>query len=214
MSPEEPDVTPRAESGVKGWLWSGILVGIALAVGLVLALIAALAWGWNDPRPGRVADWRDPGLPRRLEAAPGATTVSLRHHSGGDFTWEATARPVSSPESGFYGYGLAYRAQSPSRYYVFAIGGDGYYAVLRVDGDEETPLIHWQQFPHVQRGPRPNRLRATCAGPTCDFSINDEYAATVEDETWLSGEVGFWTSAENDPVAVQFRDARLWMSDR
>jgi hypothetical protein len=53
----------------------------------------------------------------------------------------------------------------------------------------------------------------TCAGASCDFTINDEFAATVEDDTWLTGDVGLWARGFDDEVAVQFRGARLWTSD-
>jgi hypothetical protein len=190
-----------------------VLLAIALAAVVALALIGALALGWNDPRPGRPADWADPTLPRRLGATPDEATVSLLDRPAGDFTLEVLVRPLSGPESGFYGYGVVYRAQDPSRYYAFAVGGDGYYAVLRVDGDEETALVPWQQFPHIERGEQVNRLRVTCAGASCDFAINDEYAATVEDATWLSGDVGLWARAFEEGVGVQFLEARLWRSD-
>ncbi len=137
----------------------------------------------------------------------------LLDHPVGDFTFETLAQPVAAPESGFYGYGLVYRAQDPDRYYAFGVGGDGYYAVLRVDEGQEIPLVPWQQFPHIRRGGQLNRLRVRCAEGTCDFTINDEVAATVEDETWFSGDVGLWTRAFDEPVAVQFSGARLWMSD-
>jgi len=189
-----------------------VLLVIALATVLALALIGALALGWNDPRPRRPADWTDPTLPRRLEAVPGDTSVSLLDHPAGDFTLEVVARPLSAPESGFYGYGVVYRAQDPSRTYAFAVGGDGYYAVLCVDEGAEKALVPWQQFPHIERGDQINRLRVTCAGVSCDFAINDEYAATVEDDTWLSGDVGLWARAFEEGVGVRFLEARLWRS--
>jgi hypothetical protein len=209
----EPEVRrPSAEEAVDG-LWVAVLVAIALAAALALTLIGALTLGWNDPRPGRPADWTDPTLPRRLEAPPGGVTVSLLDRPAEDFTLEVVARPLSAPESGFYGYGVVYRAQDPSRYYAFAVGGDGYYAVLRVDEGAENALVPWQQFPHIRRGDQVNRLRVTCAGASCDFAINDEYAATVEDATWLSGDVGLWTRAFDERVEVRFLEARLWGSD-
>ncbi len=189
------------------------ILALALAALLSITLITALALGWNDPRPRQPADWTDPTLPRRLEAGANGTTLSLLDRPAGDFTFEILAQPIAGPESGFYGYGLAYRAQDTRRYYAFAVGGDGYYAVLRVDGDEEIPLVPWQQFPHVRRGRQPNRLRATCAGAVCEFAINDEYAATVEDETWLSGDVGLWARGFDEGVAFRFAAARLWRSD-
>ncbi len=179
---------------------------------VVLFLITTLALGWKDPRPGGAPDWTDPMFPRCLEAVPESAELSFLDHPGADFTLEVLAQPVAAPESGFYGYGLVYRAQDRSRYYAFAVGGDGYYAVLRMEGDEEKPVIPWQQFPHIRRGLRENRLRVACAAAECDFAINDEHVATVEDETWLSGDVGLVVIGFDDPVTVEFSSARLWLS--
>jgi len=193
------------------WLWTGTLGLMALALTVTLALIVALALGWNSPRPTHPPDWQAPGLPLDLEATSDETTVMLLGHPGSDFTLEGEATPLSGPDSGFNGYGLIYRAQDDARYYAFAVGSDGYYAVLRVEGDEETPLVDWQQFPHVRRGQRANQLRVACAGATCHFTINDEYATTVEDDTWLAGEVGLWVRGFGDgDVAVQFLNVRAW----
>jgi hypothetical protein len=187
------------------------LVTAALAAALLL--IAALALGWNDPRPRRAPDWEDPGQPRRLGAAANETTVMLLGQPGGDLTFEVIAIPLSGPDSGFYGYGLVYRAQDPTHYYAFAVGGDGYYAILRVDESEEIPLVTWQQFPHIDRHRQENRLRVSCAGAECDFTINDEYATTVVDDTWLRGDVGLWARGFNEAISVEFRSARVWTAD-
>ena len=198
---ESPEPIPR-------WLWRGGLGLMTLALAGALALIVALALGWNSPRPTHPPDWEAPGLPLDLQAPRDETTTSLLAHPSGDFAFEAQAIPLSGPD--FDDYGLVYRAQGPAHYYVFAIGGDGCYAVLRVAGDEETPLVDWQQFPHVRRGRQANRLRVECAGATCRFYVNDEYAATVEDGTWLSGDVGLWVRGFEEGGAVRFVNVRVW----
>jgi hypothetical protein len=185
---------------------------VAAALAAALLLVVALALGWNDPRPRGTPDWEDPAQSHRLAVAANDTTLSLFGQPSSDFTFEVIALPLAGPESGFYGYGLVYRAQDPTHYYAFAVGGDGYYAILRVAGSEETPLVTWQQFPHIQRGGQENRLRVSCSGGSCDFTINDEYAATVEDLTWLRGDVGLWARGFNEEVTVGFRSARLWTS--
>jgi len=193
-------------------LWRGALGAMTLALTAALALIVALALGWNSPRPTRSPDWQATDLPLRLAAAPGATAVSLLGHPGGDFTLEVEAALLSGPDSGFNGYGLIYRAQNAANYYTLAVGSDGYYAVLRVVGDEETVLVDWQQFPHIRRGQEANRLRVACAGSACRFYINDEYAAVVEDDAWLAGDVGLWVRSFGDAgVAVQFVNASVWL---
>jgi hypothetical protein len=178
-----------------------------------LGLIAALALGWNNPRPSRPPDWQAPGLPLHLEAASNDTAVTLLSHPGGDFILELGALPLSGPD--YNGYGLVYRAQDSERYYAFAVGSDGYYGVLRVAGDEEIPLVDWQQFPHIRRGRQANRLRVVCVGPTCHFYINDEYATAVEDDTWMAGDLGLWVRGFADgDVTVQFRHVRVWENIR
>jgi len=142
---------------------------MTLVLAGALALIVALALGWNSPRPIRTPDWH------------------------------------------FNGYGLVYRAQDVANHYVFAVGSDGYYAVLQVTGDEETVLVDWQQFPHVRRGQQANRLCVACAGLTCQLYINDEYATTVRNDTRLAGDVGLWVQSLGDrDTVVQFTSARVW----
>ena len=191
-------------------VWYGTLGLMTLALGTGLGLIIALALGWNNPRPTRPPDWQAPGLPINLQATTDEAVVTLLDHPGSDFILEIEAAPLSGPD--FNGYGLVYRAQDATHYIVFAVGSDGYYGVLRVtEEEEEIPLVDWQQFPHVHRGRQSNRLRVACAGPTCHFTINDEYATTLVDDTWLAGDVGLWVRGfGEESVTVQFQDARVW----
>jgi len=207
-------------------LWrAGVgMMALPLAAGLVL--IVALALGWNSPRPTRPPDWQPPGLPFHLIAASHRTTVTLLGHPSSDFTWEGEAIPLSGPD--LNGYGLIYRAQDVAHYDVFAVGSDGYYAVLHVAGDEEVPLVDWQQFPHVRRGRQTNRLRVSCTGSrvyspasrvyspasTCRFYVNDEMAATLQDDTWLAGDVGLWVrNFDGEDVVVQFTNLHAWAEE-
>jgi hypothetical protein len=194
------------------WLWRGGAGLLILILTVGVALVVALLMGFNNPRPIRPPDWQATDLPLTLEAAPHTTAVKLLGQSCDDFTLEVEAVPLSNRGSGFNGYGLVYRAQDDARYYAFAIGSDGYYAILRVDSDEEISLVDWQQFPHVRRGTQANKLRIACASATCDFYINDEYATTVEDSAWLNGDVGLWTrSFEGSTVTVRFEGAQVWL---
>jgi hypothetical protein len=196
----------------EGWLRQGLIGSITVVLIGALGLILALALGWNSPRPTRPPDWQAPGLPLDLEAPAQETFLELLNHPGGDFTLEVEATPLYGPESGFNGYGLVYRAQDTTHYYTFAVGSDGYYAVLRIASGDETPLAEWQQFPHVHRRQEPNRLRVTCAGTICHFYINDEYAVAVEDDTWLNGDVGLWVRSFGDErVVIRFLRASVWV---
>lgn len=187
-----------------------LLLGMLAAALLgVLALIVALALGWNNPRPARPPDWEAPGLPQTLTAGAGARAGALLERTGDTLTLEGQATPLGG--SHYNAYGLLYRAQDADHGYVAALGADGYYAVLRLDGGQETALVDWQQFPHVRRGQQTNRLRVACSGPTCQVFINDEIAATVTDAMWTEGWVGLWArSFDEGPISVEFSSLRVW----
>lgn len=194
----------------ENWVWRTLLLSITLIIVAAVVVIGALALGWHSPRPGPSPHWDAPRLPRRLHVVTDTTLVLLLGQRGDDFTFQITACPVDGSDTSFYEYGMVYRAQSVGEYYAFAVGTDGYYSVMQAEDEHLAPLITWRQFPHVARGPRANRLLVTCAGARCTFRVNDEYAAAVEDDRWLSGEVGLWVRGRNGPATVEFHTARLW----
>jgi hypothetical protein len=198
-----------SDQPVAPWLWrSGAgLLGTIVVIGA--SLVIALALGFNSPRPLRVPDWEARELPLVLESLPNATARQLLGQPYADLTFEIEVTPLPGP--GTSEHGLIYRAQDIDHYYAFAVGSDGYYAVLQMVGDEETKLVDWRLFPHIHRGLQANRLRVACTGPTCDFFINDEYATTTEDDEWLEGDVGLWVRGFDGASAVaQFLSARVW----
>lgn len=202
MIDDEPSTLPR-------WLWQGGLGVMALVIVGALTLIVALSLGWNSARPTGSPEWQATNLPLRLEATSGHTVVALLDRSGDDFTLEVKTALLSGPT--FNGYGVVYRAQDDAHYTAFAVSGDGYYAILQVAEEVEIPLVDWQQFPHIRRGHEANRLRVSCAGFTCQFFINDEYAASVDQDEHAAGNMGLWVrSFGNGDVTAEFAQARVW----
>jgi len=195
------------------WLWDDFVIALTLVAVAAVAFIGALTLGWNSPRPHGPPDWEAGRLPRSVEVRPDARYVSLLGHESSDFTLEALVAPLQGPTSGFYDYGLLYRAQDVENYYIFAVGADGYYGVMRVEGATVTALTVWQQFPHIKRGSQLNRLLVSCAGAVCTFRVNDEFVATVEDDRWLSGDAGLWARSSEE-VTLQFESVRMWVLPR
>ena len=202
------------EPPVSRWVWNSLLGLATLALAGMLALIIALASGWNNPRPAGPPDWRAPSLPLHLHSTPGETTMMLLNHPCSDFTVEVEAAPSSSSELDLNGYCLIYRALDADHYFAFAVGSDGYYVILRTTEEEQVALADWQQFPHIRRGQHTNRLRVTCAKSLCQFYINDEYVTSVEDSAWLAGDVGLWAwSLGDQSTAIQFVSLSVWEID-
>jgi hypothetical protein len=202
---------------VAPWLWRGGVGLLALVVAIGAALVIALALGLNSPRPLRPPDWETSNLPLVLEAPSNTTAQRLLGRSCADLTLEIemTPLPGPNPSEETYAvpreYGLVYRAQDNDHYYAFVIGSDGYYAILQV-AEEIVTLVDWQQYPHIHRGLQTNRLRVACTGATCDCFINDEYATTIEDSSWLEGDVGLWVrGCDGGSTTVKFHSARVWV---
>ncbi len=191
------------------WLWRGVLWALTLALAGGVALSVAIGTGWNSPRPAATPDWQLPAPLELTVAAPQRWVIYSLDHPAGSFTMEAVGTLTEG--SDFSGFGLAFRIRSTDRYGVFAIGPDGYLAVLQVEEDVETPLLDWQQFPHIRRGRAANRLRLSCAGGVCHFWVNDEYVAAVPDSLGPAGDMGFWVRRfEGEAVRVRFEQVALW----
>lgn len=200
------------EIGPPRWLWTGMLLVLILALVAGLVLSVAIAAGWNTPRPPRMPQRRASGPFLLRVAPPDRDAVRLMGWPAVAFTAEVVAQPVGGSQ--FNGYGLAFRAQGPDRYAVFGVGADGYLAALRVNEGVETPLLEWQQFPHVHRGRLSNRLRVSCAGGVCHFWVNDEYVASLPDDMGPAGDVGLWVRRfEGGEVAAEFVQVTLWQGD-
>lgn len=195
-------------------------------VGVVgLGLLGALALGWRTPTPRRPPDWTALGADWKA-AGDGTATVTdqgyqLRLSQSGQSVWAIAGQQVADFDLELdarsripgqdVGYGLLYRYQDASNYYVFAIGGDGYYTVALLQAGTQTALRAWQPWPHVHRGAAGNRLRIHCQGPDCRFYVNGEFTAEVIDDTFLSGDVGLWGQTfSDDALNVVFEDMRVW----
>ncbi|MBN1179463.1 MAG: hypothetical protein JXD18_09640 [Anaerolineae bacterium] len=190
------------EEHPPSWLWKGAVAALALVLAGGGLLATALGAGWGSPHAGTPPTWRA-DRPITLTASTSDPVQRYPLAGGSDaFSLEVVAQPVSGAD--FNGYGLAVGTTA------FAIGGDGYTAVLATDGVAEAPRVPWQAFPHIHRGASPNRLRVTCDGHTCEFRINDELAATVDD-AGQRAELALWAHwFEGPPLHVQFTQIARW----
>ncbi|MCJ7736471.1 MAG: hypothetical protein MUQ10_04025 [Anaerolineae bacterium] len=192
-------------------LWKIGVAATTVAFVVAVGLVAALVLGWNNPRPAGPPDWRADNLPILVNAPEEGSVVHLMDWSASDFGLEAEISILGFNRIG--GAGLIYGAENVDRYTVFSVGSDGYYAVHRVEGADVEVLIPWQQFPHINRGAESNLLRVSCCGATCQFFINDEYAASIANPSRKVGQIGLWASGDgNDGIIVSFTEIQAWQS--
>lgn len=191
------------------WLWRSVVFALAVVLGSGALLWAAIRSGWNAPRPSQPPDWQAEESIVLQVSPPEREAIDLLGGPVAAFTAETGATPQD--QTAFNAYGLVFRAQSPERYAVFAVGSDGYLAVLARDGEGEIAWFDWQAFPHVQRGAETNHLRVACGDGACRFWVNDEYVTALPDEFGPTGRVGVWVGRRTEEtLEVTFEGVSVW----
>lgn len=116
-----------------------------------------------------------------------------------DFVMEADASQLGGPDNNAYGLIFRYGLDS-SDFYVFAVSGDGYYA-LYLDGVErEAPqmIVEWTENAAVRQGNTGNHLKVSAVGSNITFYVNDQLLGEVQDTSLTTGTVGFYVGSVDD----------------
>jgi hypothetical protein len=126
-----------------------------------------------------------------------------------NFSVEVDARLASGPSNGVFGILCRAEAneQTVSKAYVFAIRGDGFYAILK----RTTPtfwdaIAYGKESKAIKPGNVSNHLRADCSGNTLTFYINGEKVLEKTDPAFKAGNVGMavTTQPKSEPLDVRF----------
>lgn len=127
-----------------------------------------------------------------------------------DFAVQAQARRVEGSDEG--DYGLIIRVGTGGEeFYNFAISAGGYYNIYKFEGDGWTELVGFTRDRAIVGDGEWDLLRVEADGPTMSFLVNGEPLATVEDEDFTSGTIGFYAATYEDPeMLVAFDNLTVW----
>ena len=109
-------------------------------------------------------------------------------------------------------FGVICNYVDDSAFYYMGIGPDGYYAIVRAEGEDDIFLTSdedlWVQSDHIEVNAESYTLEAICASDgTLALVVNGVEIASVQDDTYTEGDVGlFALSFEQVPVEVHFDD--------
>jgi hypothetical protein len=122
---------------------------------------------------------------------------------------EVDARLAAGAENGVFGILCRGEAdeQTASKAYIFAIRGDGFYAILK-----RTSPAFWDAIATgsaskaIKPGKATNHLRAECSGGTLAFYVNGEKLLEKTDTDFKGGLVGVavTTQPKSEPIDVRF----------
>jgi hypothetical protein len=127
-----------------------------------------------------------------------------------DFAVQVQARRVEGSDEG--DYGLVIRVGTGGEeFYNFAISAGGYYNIYKYGSDSWTELVGFTQDRAIVGDGEWDLLRVEAEGPTMSFLVNGEPLATVEDEDFSSGMIGFYAATYEDPeMSVAFDNVMIW----
>jgi hypothetical protein len=137
---------------------------------------------------------------------PGETDLANTHTT-------VTAKNVGDAEDPTFGVICNYR--DDNAFYYMGIGPDGYYAIVRVDGEDDVFLTSdenlWIQSEDIPINASSYTLEAICAADgTLTLIVNGTQIDSVQDDTYSEGDIGlFALSFEQTPVEVHFDDLQV-----
>jgi len=122
---------------------------------------------------------------------------------------EADVRLAAGPSNGVFGILCRAEAdaQTVHKAYVFAIRGDGFYAILkRTSPSFWDAIAYGKESKAIKPGNAVNHLRADCSGDTLTFYINGEKLLEKTDAAFKTGGVGLavTTQPKSETLDVRF----------
>jgi hypothetical protein len=130
-----------------------------------------------------------------IQKNPGSYSIRIISRQGDDFYAEVGATPPANCGT-LDKYGLIFRAQDVSNYYVFQLDCDGRYRVLRFGGTAANPLVDWTTSSAILRGSKAfNVIALQAKGNTFTLYINQTKVGTVTDSAYTTGSFGLWVGS-------------------
>lgn len=119
------------------------------------------------------------------------------------------ARQVSGPDDN--AFGLICRYQNERNFYLFLISGDGFYVIAKYQSGSAVQYIsgngQFQYSDAINQGVALNDIEVSCIANQLTLRVNGILLTTVNDPTFVSGDVGLGASPlEPGTTVVEFDD--------
>ena len=113
-------------------------------------------------------------------------------------------------------YGVICRYQNPENFYVFLISGDGHYAMGKYQsGSPQVQYLSGEgQYTFsdaINQGASKNEIRASCVGNELSLTVNGIPLETVNDPTFVIGDIGLGASTfQPGTTVIEFDNLRVF----
>ncbi|MHB9034800.1 MAG: hypothetical protein ACYC6L_17355 [Anaerolineae bacterium] len=125
-----------------------------------------------------------------------------------DFVVEVKAEKISGSDDG--DFGLIYRFQDDSNFYVFKVVDKGSYSVSALIDNEWYEVLPWTESDYINHG-GVNTIAVVAYGDEFSFFINGTLVDSVVDKTFTSGDIALFGSTYNEGgLEVKYSDLKVW----
>lgn len=145
--------------------------------------------GWDQNSEGGVMEYYQGTYHIRIDGL-NMFSWSLAYQSFGDVIIRVNLAYTGSAENAEMG--VICRLQDNSHFYLFTIRSDGDFAILKMtpDGDDFIGMEGYLHSPAINTGIATNYLEVRCVGNQLIFIVNEQHLITVQDSSYLVGDVG------------------------
>ncbi len=166
-------------------------------------------WEIGDYSGGRVGYWNGEYFVTSL--GDGQTMWGLANRGFDYVAIKVRSQQVSAPSNNSNDYGVICRANADGAGYFFLISGDGFFAILRGDtNDQFEQLIDWTSSNAINQGNSSNEIQVTCEGENLSLQVNGELLASVKDSRYSAGDIALTaTSYEDTSTEIHFDDIEV-----
>jgi hypothetical protein len=169
--------------------------------------------GWalysRDGASSAIAD----GVLELSTSQPGQIWWTNPGRSFDDVIISAEVEHVSGPLDN--AFGLICRYQSSENFYIFLISSDGYYAIGKYQsGRDQIEYLtgggEYVASEAINQGQSQNSMRVSCVGNELSLMVNGELLASVNDSTFVNGDIGLGASTfESGSLTVSYDNVRV-----
>jgi hypothetical protein len=129
-----------------------------------------------------------------------------------DFILETDGKLVSGQPS--YGsYGLCFRYQDKDNFYLFLVGGNGYYLIGTRTNGQWVRLADMKKSDSIAGGNNTNHLKVICKGSKIAVYANGHLLTTITDESFSDGRVGVIIDTAKPNAHVAFDNFKVYSPD-
>lgn len=173
-----------------------------------------VADNWYDPDSGEwsVAD----GVYKLTGSSPSPDICRHSYYDQvfSDFAYRVRLNRIQGSLT--LGAGITFRSngtwQNGYRLIIAEASDFGYYRIIKYVDGTSIPLTDWKMSTAIKPGYGVwNTLKVICVGSSLEFYVNGTHVESLDDSTFLSGQVGLmaWDLSEGDNTVIHFDDAHL-----